>query len=237
MLAMGPGNDHAIVANGKSESATVIDLRKGEIGSSVSLDAEPTTLVVSEDGEWLAVGAKDGTVTVWKLAFRGLAVSEDLSNPQPTLSGRIRVIGETSPILSGPSQTTLAILPFEDRGESENIASTITEILTTRLANVDHLRLVERIEINSILGEFALQDRGITEANGLEIGKMLNADNVLLGSISELGSTYMFAIRMLNVETTEVVSGRQVICEECRPADLFDAINLLGSTIATTESN
>lgn len=70
----------------------------------------------------------------------------------------------------------------------------------------------------------------------LQLGRMLNADYVLLGSIGASGTSHTFSARLLRVETGvetgDVVSGRQVLCEVCRAQDLFEAIHLLGTAIA-----
>ena len=76
------------------------------------------------------------------------------------------------------------------------------------------------------------QERGITEADGLQIGRMLNARYVLLGSVGTLGSTYTLAARLLDVETGGVVGGRQVVCEECRVEEVVDAAVRLAETVA-----
>lgn len=41
-----------------------------------------------------------------------------------------------------------------------------------------------------------------------------------------------FNARIVDVETARVVLGRQVLCEECREQDFFDAIKMVSSTIA-----
>ncbi|MCU0411794.1 MAG: hypothetical protein MUF82_04590, partial [Bacteroidetes bacterium] len=70
------------------------------------------------------------------------------------------------------------------------------------------------------------------EATSVKMGKLLNADHVLMGSVGKLGTTMLFTARLMNVETGKVTSGREVICEECRDQDIFDAIKMLASTIA-----
>jgi len=42
----------------------------------------------------------------------------------------------------------------------------------------------------------------------------------------------VFSARLISVETGKVIKGREVICEECRDQDMYDAITMLVSTIA-----
>lgn len=108
----------------------------------------------------------------------------------------------------------------------------VPELLSTQLANIEHLTLVERLRVEDVLDELELRARGITESRGLELGRMLNADLVVVGSIGGFGTSTTLSARVLRVETGEVVSGRQVLCEGCRGPDLFEAVHLLGTAIA-----
>jgi TolB-like protein len=229
-LAVGPGNDHAVVAHGSRVS--LIDLRRGERGAGLTARAPVSRLAISPDNQRLAIGSKEGHVSLWALAYQAPLAADELDGATPTLSGRLRVLGEDSPAIPADAPVTLAVMPFDDRQGDERMARMVAEILTTQLANLEHLTLVERLRIDDLLQEQDLQRRGLTEADGLELGRMLNADYVLLGSIGSFGTSQTLSARVLRVETGEVVSGRQVLCEECRAQDLFDVIHLLGTTIA-----
>jgi WD40 repeat protein/TolB-like protein len=229
-LAVGPGNDHAVVAHGSR--VTVMDLRRGERGAGISAPGRVSRLAISPDDQRLAVASTGGQVGLWSMAYQEPLAADELPGATPGLSGRLRVLGDDSPAIARDTPVTLAIMPFDDRQGNEQLARMVAELLTTQLANFDHLTLVERLRIDDILREQDLQRRGITEAHGLELGRILNADYVLLGSIGAFGTSQMLSARLLRVETGEVVSGRQVLCEECRAQDFFDVIHLLGTTIA-----
>lgn len=231
-LALGPGSDHAAVAGREHTEVAIVDLRSGEPVRTITTEAPPRVLAVSEDDRFLAVGADTGPLSVWELRFDGASLEAEAL---PTLSGRTRVEGEQQPLITPASNITLAVLPFEARGVAEPVAQLMADHLSTSLANVEHLTLVERLRVDALLQEFELQEQGFTEADGLQIGRMLNADYVVLGSVGALGEQYTFSARMLQVETGRVVGGRQVVCEACRLEDLFEAMNLLGSTIAAPE--
>jgi TolB-like protein len=229
LLALGPGSDYAAVADAENRTVRFINLRDGAPEAAVTVEGEPEVFLVSEDGLRLVVGTREGHVSSWDLALTEAVTPEDAL---PTLAGRIRVVGEAAPALTPERPVVLAVLPFDDRIASEDVTHLVAEALTTRLANVEHLTLVERLRIDAILAEFDLLERGLTEADGLRVGRLLNADYVLLGSVGSFGPNYLFNARVLEVETGEVVSGRQVVCEECRRQDLFDAIGVLSGTIA-----
>ncbi len=229
-MALGPGNDHVSVTNEDDKSITLIDLRKGELGGSVVMDEKPVTLAVSDDNVWLAAGSRRGTVGVWQMSFKeGLTVR---NAGQPSLSGRIRARQGTDPALKPGVPVKMAILGFEARGVQEEVADVCVGTMTNALANIDYITLVERRQIEKIVNEQKFQLSGLTEEEGVEVGKISKADIILLGSVGRLGSSLIMSARLISVTTGKVLKGREVICEECRDQDIYDAMTLLVSTIA-----
>ncbi|TVP78434.1 MAG: hypothetical protein EA352_02090 [Gemmatimonadales bacterium] len=232
-LAVGPGNDHALVANGTQVS--VMDLRAGAKGARVDAPAPVRQMLVAPDDGRLAIGTSQGHVGLWTLAYRERAASDELAETVPGLAGRIRVLGEDRPAIRSEAMdvpVTLAVLPFEDRQGDTDFPSLVAELLVTQLANTSDVRLVERLRIDAILDEQELSRQGLTEEDGIRLGRILNADYVLLGSIGAFGSSHTLSARIIDTETGEAVSGRQVLCEECRSQDFFDLVYLLGTAIA-----
>jgi TolB-like protein len=104
--------------------------------------------------------------------------------------------------------------------------------MTNALANFDYITLVERRQIETVLKEQQFQLSGLTEDEGVSVGRILKADIILVGNVGKLGTSVVFSARLINVETGKVMKGREVICEECRDEDMYDAINALVGTIA-----
>jgi WD40 repeat protein len=231
VMALGPGNDHVAVAGDEDNSVALVDLRKGETGSTVTMPERPKVLAVSDDNAWLAAGGNNGLVAVWKLAFKEEA--SVASSSLPSLSGRIRArAGSTEPALTPGVPVKLAILSVKAKGVPPEVADVCISTMSNALSNVEYVTLVERDAIESILKEQQFQLSGLTEDQGVSVGKILKADVVLLGNVGKLGTSIVFSARLINVETGKVMKGREVICEECRDQDMYDAINMLVSTIA-----
>lgn len=231
-IALGPGSDHAAVTTGEPPRLTLVHLRRGETGSTVPLSEAPSVLTVSENDQRLAVGTEDGRLTIWTVEREKRPTAGRHGEELPALSGRIRVVSEEAPAIPSDRSVRLAVLPFTSKGESTKVAETCSNELVTQLANVDHLALVERERIEEVLDELDLQASDLTESGGARVGRLLNADVLVLGNVNVLGANYLFNARLLNVETGQITEGRQVICEECKFRDVFEAIHLLGSTIA-----
>ncbi len=229
-MVMGPGNDHLSVTNDEDKTVSLIDLRKGEVGSSVQMEEKPIVLAVSEENKWLAAGTKNGTIVVWSMKFKeGASVR---STSTPALAGRIRSRSGTEPALKSGVPVKLALLGFEAKGVGEGVAEVCASSIANALANVEYITLVERRQIARIIEEQKFQLSGLTEEEGIEVGKISKADVVLLGNVGKLGSSLILSARLISVTTGKVLKGREVICEECRDQDLYDAISMLVSTIA-----
>lgn len=229
-MAMGPGNDHLAVAGDDANTITLVDLRKGEAGSVVTMTENPRVVAVGDDNRWLAAGGKNGHVVVWSLQFK--AEANVSGSGAPTLAGRIRARGSTAPALTPGQPVKLAILGFEAKGVQQDVADVAMSSLSNALANFDYITLVERSQIETILKEQQFQLSGLTESEGVSVGKLVKADVILLGNVGKLGSSVVFSAKLIAVETGKVLKGREVICEECRDQDMYDAINMLVSTIA-----
>jgi WD40 repeat protein len=230
VMALGPGNDHVAIAFEDEKQITMVDLRKGETGSAVATEEEVQSLAVAENDRWLAAGCSGGHLAVWQLAFAQGSASG--GGALPSLSGRIRSRSGTDPALPKGIPVKLALLTFEGKGVGQEIADICMSSLANSLANVDYVTLVERKQIEGIIKEQRFQVSGLTEEQGVRVGRLLNADMVLIGSIGRLGSSMVFSARLISVESGKVVRGREVVCEECRDQDIYDAISTLAATIA-----
>jgi hypothetical protein len=230
-MVMGPGNDHIAGLPDEGNDITLVDLRKGEVGGTVAAPERPLVLAISEDNSCLALGLKEGAFSIWKLQYRG--DSNVRTATLPSLAGRVRSNSGTEPALKPGVPVRLAILSFEAKGVSQEIADLCLNSLSNSLSNFDYITLVERKQIAEVLKEQQFQSSFMAdEATSAKMGKLVNADHVLMCSVGKLGTTMLFTARLLNVETGKVVKGREVICEECRDQDIFDAIKMLASTIA-----
>ncbi len=229
-LVVGPGNDHVVMARGSN--IRVVDLRRGEQGVAIPAPGRVEHLVVDGSSALLAVATRDGDVAVWSMEYRERTFAERLDEPQEGLRGRLRVLGPDSPAIPSDQSAILAVAPFDDRDGEGTLSRTVAELLTTQLANLDHLTVVERLRIETVLEEQELARQGLTEPGGLQLGRLLNARYVVLGSIGTSGASVTFSARILDTETGEVRAGRTVLCEECRPGELFEAIEMLGNVIA-----
>lgn len=72
--------------------------------------------------------------------------------------------------------------------------------------NVGKVKVVDRQNIAQIMDEQKFQLSGVTdESTAVEIGKLAGADIIVIGSMSYVGSMYYLNIKMIGVETAQIL--------------------------------
>lgn len=108
---------------------------------------------------------------------------------------------ETAAELSS-GKITVAVLDFEGRGISKLEAATLTDRLSSELANTNAVILVERGQMSEILDEQGFQQSGCTSAEcAAEVGALLGVQNMISGAFGKLGNTYTIDAKMFSVES------------------------------------
>lgn len=109
------------------------------------------------------------------------------------------------------SPVILSILPLQHNGSDKALDSrgvALADVIAARLAPNRHFKLVERQRIEDIFKELRLGDVGpVDQKTAVRIGGMLGANVIALGSFSVLGGSPVVAMRLVKVETGEVVGG------------------------------
>ena len=133
-----------------------------------------------------------------KLSFLLLPVFL-LAQGNPTLND------ETAADLAA-GKYTVAVLDFEGRGISQLEAATLTDRLSSELANTNAVILVERGQMSEILDEQGFQQSGCTSDEcAAEVGALLGVHNMISGAFGKLGNTYTIDVKMFSVETGATV--------------------------------
>jgi len=164
----------------------------------------------ASDGETpLALAEKHGNQMAATL------IRTAISNKLGLTSGGSKNADEYGPIVTALLKSyqgagkTIAVAGFS---HADNRVSTdgniISERFTTELINHRTLKVVERKEIEKVLGELKLQNTGtIDSESAKKMGRMLGADLLVIGGIVELpGQVLELNIRLASVESGEAVA-------------------------------
>jgi TolB-like protein len=112
---------------------------------------------------------------------------------------------------------TLAILPFDNNSITEPekyapLSNGLAAMLITDLnKNEAVLTVIERNKIKSILKEIALgQLGGVDQSTAIEAGKILGAQSIGFGSFTIMGDMIRIDVRIIKVESSELVMAESV---------------------------
>lgn len=105
----------------------------------------------------------------------------------------------------------IAVLDFQSIGCEEDLGRATSEILRTELGSIGKYRIIERAQLLKVMEEQKLQLSGaVDEQTAVEIGKMLGAKMVVVGSIVRIGTTFTLNSRFIDVQTAEVKKSRNI---------------------------
>ncbi len=95
----------------------------------------------------------------------------------------------------------LAILDLQPKSVSPNTASMVSDLLRTELFNTGLFIVIERSEMQTILKEQEFQAGGCTDTEcAVQIGRLLSANKMLVGTLGKLGEKYIINARIVDVE-------------------------------------
>jgi len=112
---------------------------------------------------------------------------------------------------------TLAILPFDNNSITDPekyapLSNGLAAMLITDLNKNDSvLKVIERNKIKSILKEIALgQLGGVDDSTAIKAGKILGAQSIGFGSFTIMGDLMRIDVRIIKVESSELVMAESV---------------------------
>lgn len=105
----------------------------------------------------------------------------------------------------------LAVIPFTDSisGESDRFSQYFAEEMITALLLLgeSELKIFERSQINSIMKEAEFNSSGmVLEDSAMELGRMVGADTLIVGSFKTAGEQLRINCRLVKVESGQILS-------------------------------
>jgi TolB-like protein len=119
---------------------------------------------------------------------------------------------------AGAAEMHVAVLEFTNASKDPELASLgkgLQSMVTTDLANVATLKVVERERLKDVQGELKLSHgEGFDKASAAKIGKLAGATHLFVGSYTVVGDKMRLDGRLLVVQTGEVVVAEQIAGEK-----------------------
>ena len=131
----------------------------------------------------------------------------------------------------------VAVLDLELHGLSETYRRPLSDRLREELFNTGRFKVIERNNMESILGEqgFQLADCTSDEC-AVMIGRLLGVNAMIAGSIALIGTTHTINVRVIDVETGEITLQRSTDCRCPIDEVLTTSIRGVASLLAGTEA-
>ena len=108
------------------------------------------------------------------------------------------------------SRLSIAVLPFETRGQASEFEFTLMEKLITQLVNLRRFRVIERGAMDEVMNEQALGMSGmVDEETAVEVGKLAGADVIVVGTINIADGFGKVSARGIDTETAETIVAQE----------------------------
>ena len=103
-------------------------------------------------------------------------------------------------------QVNLAIMDLQTYGgDKENLGEILTSFLIQHLSGIEDIKIVSRQEIKNVLKEFERQKSGLSETENLKIGRLLNADVIVLGNYETKDKDILVRVRLVETNTGKII--------------------------------
>jgi TolB-like protein len=108
--------------------------------------------------------------------------------------------------LPGQNKPSIALLELDASGISTTDAAVLSDRLQSELINTQKFMVMERAKVSEILNEQGFQSSGCTTTDcAVEVGKLIGVEQMVAGNIGKLGEIYTINVRLISVQTGEVL--------------------------------
>ncbi|MFH1414977.1 MAG: FlgO family outer membrane protein [Elusimicrobiota bacterium] len=156
------------------------------------------------------------------------------------LSDRIHSTLQSLP--AKDNKLRIAVQDFTNLNQSakdNNIGGTVSAMLITRFVQSGYYEVVEREQLYKVIKEAEISMRGLSDPDSAKkIGKIVNADIIVLGSVSEVSESYFVNTRIIDVEKAVVIAAastdikiRKRVFHKDRVAQIQKNLDTLDKTI------
>ena len=116
----------------------------------------------------------------------GLTLCGCASNPEDQYFRECKTQGNVYVAPGREAVHKVAVLPF--KAPTELIGTSVSDLFVTEMLRAGRYELVERGQMANVLSEAELALAGLSAAKAAEVGQMLGADGVIIGTVDEYGT-------------------------------------------------
>lgn len=113
--------------------------------------------------------------------------------------------------VSAQEKERIAVLPFTPNGVAEEEAVVAADLIRTTLVKTNKYIVLDRENIAKVLDEQNFQQTAYTEtSNAVKMGKILNVQYIIVGTLALFGANFVLTANVINVETAEVEKSENI---------------------------
>ncbi|MEI7905585.1 MAG: CsgG/HfaB family protein [Candidatus Firestonebacteria bacterium] len=108
--------------------------------------------------------------------------------------------------LFASEKISMAVYDFDARTVNTAIADSVADYIQNSLFETGRFNMMDRKNVQKILKEQMFQKTGCSSTDcAVEAGRILNVSNMVLGSVSKVGSRFVISIQLVDVELSKIV--------------------------------
>lgn len=108
------------------------------------------------------------------------------------------------------NKPVLAVLPFIEKEKDvvgENVLSALTGVAQEEVASTNLFTMISRSKMDQVMKEQMMEDLGMCtdKACHVEHGKIFQAEQIIVGTVSKVGSAYNISLDWIDVATSDLL--------------------------------
>jgi TolB-like protein len=133
--------------------------------------------------------------------------------------------------------TTIVVFDLENNGLQDSEVRILTDRLQSELVKVGGYTVVERKKIEKVFEEQKFQMSGCVEECLIEIGMLLGAKEIVIGSVGRFGSTYTISARLVNASSGEMIQSSDFDTDGSIDGLLKTGMQIIATELSGQETN
>lgn len=202
---------------------------------SISQDALQRSAALAFERQAAAARARnDAKAQAFANSLRQQLTTDATSSPVETLLRSSRVLPQSGvAALPMSERTSIALVDFRGFAITQGEAAILSDRLRIELVRTGGFRVMERDRMNDLLREMEFGQSRLcdNEACVLEIGRLVQVQQIVTGTIGKLGRTYTINARMVDVETGRITAQASYDCP-CEIDALLGSMSQVAAMLA-----
>ena len=167
----------------------------------------------------------DGIMRTVQIATKKLMGASPASSPETDLQSKYKSIVLPTP---PEKKQSLAVLDLRGVGGPEMVkmAATLSDPLRDEFVNTGYYKVCDRAHMEVVMNELKFNQSGCTSSECVvEVGRTLQVEKIVTGTVSKLGDTYVISLQMIDVATS-VLEKSSTEKATCKEGELFYLVGI-----------